>query len=92
MPVQGLPDPEVHRRCFRCEQWFEEDEVRPVARSSHGYASGIANAIRSAAGDSNWRYVCAECEVKGRYRFAKLIGVLLLLLGLSWAMRELGWL
>ena len=66
--------------------------MRPVGPAAHGYASGIAHSIRAAAGDTKWRYVCAGCEVKGRYRFAKLIGVLLFLVGVSWVLRELAWL
>ena len=74
---------------MKCEQWFEEHEGRMVEVRRHGVAGGIAASIRAAAGDSKFRFVCASCETRGRYRFVKVVGALLLLIGLLWAWQKL---
>lgn len=66
--------------------------MRSVEPAASGYSSGLANSIRAAAGDTKWRYLCADCDVRGRKRFAKLVGMMVLLVALSWGLRELGWL
>lgn len=71
---------------MRCEQWFEEHEGRMVEVGS----SGLAGAIRAAAGDTKFRFVCAGCETRGERRFAKVIVVLLILIALAWAWGERG--
>jgi len=91
MPVQGLPDPELHRACLRCQQWFEEDEGRMVERAAGSVSGGLAQSIRAAAGDSNLRFICASCESRHRHRFVKVVGALLLVAALLWAWQFLGW-
>jgi hypothetical protein len=91
MPIEGLPDPERHVACLRCLQWFETHEGRMVERTRYGAAGGIAAAIRAAAGDSKLRFICARCEARSLHRFAKVIGALLLLIGLFWISQKLGW-
>jgi hypothetical protein len=91
MPIEGLPDPAKHRVCMRCTKWFEPDQGSAAVRQSFGLSGGIADGIRSAAGDVDVRFLCHRCaSIRRNRRFALYAFMALALL---WAMvREAGWL
>ena len=89
MPIQGLPDPEKHRVCMRCAEWFEPTEGSLAVRPRF-VSGGIADSIRSAAGDADLRFICHRCTSVRRKR--KIILYALLALALVWAVgKDAGW-
>jgi hypothetical protein len=58
MPVSGIPDPEQHRICIRCGQWFEpiEGEVVPQER-----ANPVGRMADAFSGDVKMRFRCDPC-------------------------------
>ena len=90
MPVAGLPDPDKHRVCIRCAQWFEPEEGSLTTRQSFGMAGAIADSIRSSAGDRNVRFICNRCASVRRRR--RIILYALLGLAMVWAAaKDAGW-
>ena len=73
MPVSGIPDPEQHRICIRCGQWFDpiEGEVIPLERANP--VGRMADAI---SGDVKMRFRCDGCTAQMGGRRAKALGVL----------------
>jgi hypothetical protein len=65
MPVEGLPDPAVHKRCFRCEQWFEEMDGGYVERPRHGVGGAILTLVDRILGDRRLQFVCDGCASRG---------------------------
>jgi len=90
MPIEGLPDPARHRACIRCTKWFEPTEGLLTARQSVGFSGGIADAIRTSAGDTDLRFICHRCASVRKNRRL----VLYAILGgfIAWAVaKEIGW-
>lgn len=67
MPVSGFPDPEKHRICGRCGQWFEpwEGSLLPPPK-----AGPLAQIGRTLAGVEGFglgeRFFCHACQAKSR--------------------------
>ena len=65
MPVEGLPDPAVHKRCFRCGQWFEEIDGGYVERPRHGVGGAVLALVDRLVGDRRLQFVCDGCASLG---------------------------
>ena len=91
MPVEGLPDPGRHRACIRCAKWFEPAEGSLTLRERVGIAGGIADSIRSSAGEADVRFICNRCASVRRSR--RIILYVILGLAMVWAAaKDAGWL
>jgi hypothetical protein len=65
MPVEGLPDPAVHKRCCRCGQWFDEMDGDFVERPRHGVGGAILAIVDRIVGDPRLEFVCDGCASLG---------------------------
>jgi hypothetical protein len=97
MAVEEFPDPENHRLCSGCMQWFYPDDVT-VAKSPT--LLGTLLAFPSAVGrllsgnHTRMQLVCFECAKKRTFRpflwlawllvIAGLIGLFMVLYGIEW--------
>jgi hypothetical protein len=50
MPVEGLPNPYLHRCCRGCGKWFHPGEGEEVEKSVRGPAGWLMNPLRHASG------------------------------------------
>jgi len=60
VPIEGMPDPGVHRICRRCGQWFEAHEGTSMAPEVTG-PLGYLRAMRAGIDGSGMRFQCARC-------------------------------
>lgn len=65
MPIEGLPDPDVHKRCFRCGSWFEELDGSYVERPRHGIGGAVLALVDRLVGDRRMEFVCDGCAALG---------------------------
>lgn len=65
MPIDGMPDPAIHKRCFRCGQWFEEIDGSYVERPRHGVGGAILALVDRLVGDRRMQFVCDGCATLG---------------------------
>jgi hypothetical protein len=87
MPIEGFPDPQIHRICVRCRKWFWPDEgvdyVLPRARPA-----GVQLAREIAGIQAPVRFMCKGCaRARRRVRiviFGTLLSLILALLVLKW--------
>ena len=87
-----LPDPETHRPCIRCKQWFEKSQGLFDYPEVFGPVSGLRQSIDSAIGDeSDKRFICFDCDHKIRLRRRIIFGTLgALVIGILLA-EAIGW-
>jgi len=63
MPVEGLPNPTIHRLCRRCRRWHHLHEGSYEQVSSSGPFSWIINAYRRQADpDATMIFICTSCR------------------------------
>jgi hypothetical protein len=61
MPVEGMPDTELHRICRRCRKWFEPHEGSMMPPEATG-PFGASQRLRASLGDSSvLRFQCSRC-------------------------------
>ena len=62
MPIEGIPDPEKHRICRRCQQWFELSEGTFLSPEITG-PLGAVRALRATIADDSsvLRFQCHRC-------------------------------
>ena len=86
MPVEGMPDTELHRICRRCQKWFFPEEGAYQSPEVTG-PLGAMQAARAAVGDTSLRrFQCHRCSRIRRNTklglwlgLAAIVGLLLLL-------------
>lgn len=90
MPVD-LPNPRIHKLCYRCGRWHEEHEgaFEPSPSGSPGLSGVRALSERLVGIDPRMRFVCARCQVRRRWApviwFGVVVGIVGLgLAGLEW--------
>jgi hypothetical protein len=91
MPIEGMPDPEVHRICRRCGKWFEPGEGALMAPEATG-PMGAMRAARASFDPSLLRFQCNRCTRSRRLRGWWLWGTLLGLMALVLLAEKMGWL
>ena len=60
MPIEGMPDPQIHRICRRCGKWFEPEDGTLVAPEASGPLS-VMRAARASFDPSLLRFQCNRC-------------------------------
>ena len=84
MPVEGLPDPAVHKRCIRCGQWFEEMDGEFVERQRHGVGGAVLAIVDRIVGDPHLEFVCDGCAAqKDRGGIVLLFALVIAALGIA---------
>jgi hypothetical protein len=67
MPVDGLPNPTLHRLCRRCGKWHHLHEGSYVMPASSGPVSWLINGYhRHADPQAAQRFVCIPCQGPAR--------------------------
>lgn len=81
MPVDGLPNPTLHRLCRRCGKWHHLHEGSYVMPPSSGPVSWLIHGYqRQVDPQKLLRFVCNACqEPAGTSRRMRLVGSLVLL-------------
>jgi hypothetical protein len=78
MPVSGIADPDQHRICIRCGQWFEPDEGEVIPLERGNPVGRMADAV---SGDVRMRFRCDVCTRElERRKLAHLIAIAAILL------------
>ena len=83
MAIDGMPDPDWHRICRRCGQWFDPDEgatVLPEGRFESTYLASTGSMLR---------FQCHRCTRLRRLRSRILWGTLGALVLLSFLLEWL---
>ena len=84
MPVEGLPDPALHKRCFRCGQWFEEMDGSFVERPRHGVGGAVLALVDRIVGDPRLQFVCDGCASReARGGFVLVVALAIAVLGVA---------
>ena len=90
MPIEGIPDPQIHRICRRCGKWFEPEEGALVAPDGPG-PLGAMRAVRAAFDPSVMRFQCNRCTWVRRTRERVLWGALFAFMAAVLLLEKLGW-
>jgi hypothetical protein len=90
MPVEGLPDPDLHKRCFRCGQWFEEMDGSFVERPRHGVGGALLALVDRMIGDPRLQFVCDACASReGRGGIVLIVALAIAAIGITaWLLLE----
>jgi len=68
VPVRDFPDPDKHRLCIRCRQWFEPSQGYLLAPGSNmGHPIDPISAVctglrRLLSGPQRPQFICARCR------------------------------
>jgi hypothetical protein len=75
MPITGLPNPQIHRMCKRCCQWFNYHEVElcwPPRRGMFSMIHGmLAENLDQVKEKKNYCAACQALNEKEELRFRK---------------------
>ncbi len=79
MPVDGLPNPTIHRLCRRCARWHHLHEGSYIEPPAAGPVSWLLNSYqRHADPQAGQRFVCSACQVpRGPARGQRLLGTII---------------
>ncbi len=96
MPVDGLPNPTLHRLCRRCGKWHHLHQGSYVMPPASGPVSWLINGYqRQVDPQALLRFVCSDCQAPaGSTRRQRLWSSLALLIasalmaGLAWWLRD----
>jgi hypothetical protein len=67
MPVEGLPNPHIHRNCKHCGKWFHPEEGSVIRPPATGVMAAIrASASRMADDSTLFRFYCFACQTRQR--------------------------
>jgi rubredoxin len=91
MPIEGMPDPQLHRICRRCGKWFEPEEGALMAPEATG-PMGAMRAARAPFDPSLMRFQCTRCTWIRRTTERVLWGALLAIFAMILLFEKLGWL
>jgi hypothetical protein len=89
MPVEGIPDPALHRLCRRCGKWFEIDEGALLAPEVTG-PLGAMRAMRASFDSSLLRFQCDRCTRIRRRTQRVLWGAFLMMIAIPIILEKLG--
>ncbi len=103
MPVEGLPDPSIHRKCKRCGVWFHLHEGARCWPPKTGLLTLVhVSLAQGIDNDQDMKFYCAACQQRNELderRFRKLgtsMGFTVILLGvllpLAWHLGGFAWL
>lgn len=96
MPITGLPNPQIHRLCKRCRQWFDHHEVESCWPPKKGLLSFVhvtlAEGLDQFKEQKHYCHACQELNVKDEIRFRKqftqgliMFAIVLILIVIAWA-------
>jgi len=75
MPISGLPNPQIHRMCKRCRQWFNAHEVSMLWAPKTGLLTWVhVTMAENMEQKKELKAYCAACQelnVKDEQRFTK---------------------
>lgn len=91
MPIEGMPDPQIHRICRRCGKWFEPSEGSSVTPDVTG-PMGALRAARASFDGSLLRFQCNRCTWIRRTRERVIWGALFAFLAIVLLLEKIGWL
>ena len=84
MPVEGLPDPALHKRCFRCGGWFDEMDGTWVAKPRHGPGGAVLALVDRLIGDRPQQFMCDACHARAdRNALMMVVALLVVIAGLA---------
>ncbi len=103
MPVEGLPDPTIHRKCKRCGGWFHLHEGARCWPPKTGLLTLVHVALAQGVDqDDEKKFFCVACQERNALaekRFRKAListGICIALLGvflpLAWMSGMFTWL
>jgi hypothetical protein len=89
MPVDGLPNPTLHRLCRRCGKWHHLHEGSYVMPSSSGPVSWLISGYqRQVDPQALLRFVCSACQAPAgpsrRQRLLASLAVLIASVLMAW--------
>lgn len=96
MAINGYPDPEHHRHCFRCHEWFEPEHGREIVvllRPGPDILLNISATLAALAGfKDRWGkfFMCHGCVRVRNIRRVVVYGTLALLLAATFICKWLG--
>jgi|GEM_PF-3507915 len=96
MPITGLPNPQIHRLCKRCRQWFDHHEGSLCWPPRTGLLSLVHGTLsESLDQEKEMKYYCEACQALNtketvRFRKQTIQGILVALV--VGAVLILGWL
>lgn len=96
MPISGLPNPQIHRLCKRCRQWFDHHEVTLCWPPKKGLLSFVhvtlAESVDQEKDQKHYCHACQELNAKDETRFRKqfvqgavMLVIILVLIVIGWA-------
>ena len=102
MPITGLPDPTIHRKCKRCGTWCHLHEGSLAWPPKRGLLSLVHVALaESLAREGEQKFYCAAClernarDERSFRKAAGSLGISLLALAvlapIAWATGLIGW-
>ena len=63
MPVQGLPDPKLHKLCYSCRKWHEPGEGEMFIPDTSDLFEALWGLGRAKADDApEIRFLCRRCS------------------------------
>ena len=85
MPIDGLPDPAIHRLCLRCRRWHEPSEGVTVFPDGpdipHDPISAVVVGLSHAmVPRTKERFICHACRRRRRLITWSIYGALVLVL------------
>jgi len=102
MPITGLPDPAIHRKCKRCGTWFHLHEGALTWPPKRGLLSFVhVTLAESTEQDAELKFYCVACQERnaldeGRFRkmlssFGITLLVLIIALPVAYALGAFSW-
>ncbi|MBA3684748.1 MAG: hypothetical protein H0W72_05840 [Planctomycetes bacterium] len=103
MPVEGLPDPTIHRKCKRCGLWCHLHEGTRCWPPKTGLLTVVhVSLAQGVDNDQDMKFYCAPCQERNALderRFRKVTvssGITIIVLGialpLAWWVGAFAWL
>ena len=96
MPIEGPPDPEVHRLCIRCKKWHHPAEGRMLGPPSDAGATNdpisslVVGLRRLIVGPGKPRFICSRCYKIRKYTQLTVFVIFLVLVAAVLVMESLG--
>lgn len=97
MAIEGLPNPQIHRMCKRCHQWFNAHEGALCWPPKTGLLTWVhVSMAESTEREKERKFYCVACQdlnTKSEQRFAKAfkqslysIAAIALLAAIAWGL------
>ena len=95
MPITGLPNPQIHRMCKRCQQWFDAHEGALHWPPKTGLLTWVHVTMAESIGqEKELKFYCPACHTlngKAEARFAKVFTQSLLIMAAIAGLAAIAW-